>query len=140
MMNRFASCHAWISSIFPKYKLFEFIRFAAVGVIATGVHYGVYYLLQKYINVNIAYTTGYLVSFILNFYLTSYFTFRVKPSVKRLFGLGGAHLVNYLLHMLLLNLFLWIGLNKELAPIAVFAIAIPVNFLLVRFVFKSKKI
>ena len=140
MMNRFALYCARISSIFSKQKLFEFLRFATVGLIATGIHYGVYYLLQKFINVNIAYTAGYLVSFILNFYLTSYFTFRVKPSVKRLFGLGGAHLVNYLLHMLLLNLFLWIGLSKELAPIAVFAIAVPVNFLLVRFVFKSKKI
>jgi len=125
--------------MFSKEKFLEFIRFATVGFIATAIHYGIYYPLQKIINVNIAYTTGYLVSFILNFYLTSYFTFRVKPSVKKLFGLGGAHLVNYLLHILLLNLFLWMGISKELAPIAVFAIAIPVNFLLVRFVFKSKK-
>jgi hypothetical protein len=38
--------------------------------------------------------------------------------------------------MALLNFFLWIGLSKELAPLGVYAIAVPTNFVLVRFVFK----
>lgn len=42
------------------------------------------------------------------------------------------------LHIGLLNTFLWLGLSKTTAPAPVFAIAIPVNFLLVRFVFKHK--
>lgn len=118
----------------------EFVRFGIVGVLATALHYGIYYLLQSYINVNIAYTTGYIVSFIANFYLTSYFTFGTGPSWKKLIGMGGAHAVNYLLHIALLNLFLFTGISKAWAPIPVFAIAIPVNFLLVRFVFKHKKL
>ena len=118
----------------------EFVRFGIVGVAATATHYGIYYLLQPYINVNIAYTTGYALSFIANFYLTSYFTFGAKPSWKKLMGMGGAHLVNYLLHIVLLNLFLFIGITKTWAPVPVFVIAIPVNFLLVRFVFKHKKL
>ena len=48
-------------------------------------------------------------------------------------------LCNYLMHMLIFNVFLWLGLSRELAPIAVLAIAVPVNFLLVRFVFKHFK-
>lgn len=118
----------------------EAIRFGIVGVAATALHYGIYYLLQPYINVNIAYTTGYALSFIANFYLTSYFTFGTKPSWRKLMGMGGAHIVNYLLHMALLNLFLFMGITKAWAPVPVFAIAIPVNFLLVRFVFKHKKL
>ena len=116
----------------------EFIRFVMVGVFATALHYGIYFLLQKFINVNIAYTLGYALSFIANFYLTAYFTFGKKPSWSKAFGFGGAHLFNYLLHIGLLNAFLWLGLSKAIAPIPVFAIAIPVNFLLVRFVFKRK--
>lgn len=119
-------------------QLPEFIRFVIVGTIATTLHYGLYFVLQQAINVNVAYSIGYIVSFIANFYLTAFFTFRKKPSWKKAIGFGGAHLVNYLLHMGLLNLFLWSGLSKALAPIPVFAIAIPVNFLLVRFVFKYK--
>ena len=116
----------------------EFIRFVMVGVLATALHYGIYFLLQRFINVNIAYTLGYALSFIANFYLTAYFTFGKKPSWSKAFGFGGAHLFNDLLHIGLLNTFLWLGLSKTLAPIPVFAIAIPVNFLLVRFVFKRK--
>ena len=116
----------------------EAVRFALVGGLATLLHYGIYLALQHFIQVDLAYTIGYLISFIANFYLTAYFTFRSAPSWKKLFGMGGAHAVNYLLHITLLNLFLWIGISKPLAPIPVFAIAIPVNFVLVRFVFKRK--
>lgn len=123
-----------------KQTLIEAVRFGIVGVAATTLHYGIYYVLQPYINVNIAYTTGYALSFIANFYLTSYFTFGTKPSWRKLMGMGGAHIVNYLLHIALLNLFLFMGITKTWAPIPVFAIAIPINFLLVRFVFKHKKL
>lgn len=119
-------------------QLPEFVRFVMVGIIATALHYGLYFALQHLINVNIAYAIGYTLSFIANFYLTSYFTFGKKPSWGKAFGFGGAHLVNFLLHMGLLNLFLWLGVSKALAPVPVFAIAIPVNFLLVRFVFRHK--
>ena len=118
----------------------EFIRFGVVGVLATALHYGIYYFLQSFINVNVAYTTGYVISFIVNFYLTSYFTFGTTPSWKKLVGMGGAHLVNYLLHIILLNVFLYLGVSKAWAPVPGFAIAIPVNFLFVRFVCKHKKL
>ena len=121
-------------------QLPEFVRFAIVGIIATAIHYGVYYILQWFIYVNIAYTIGYIVSFIANFDLSAYFTFGRKPSWGKALGFGGAHLFNYLLHIGLLNFFLWLGLSRPLAPIPVFSIAIPVNFLLVRFVFKGKRI
>jgi putative flippase GtrA len=116
----------------------EFIRFAIVGVIATAIHYGLYYLLNRWINVNVAYTIGYVVSLCCNFFLTAYFTFRSEANAKRGAGFLFSHGVNYLIHMGLLNLFLWIGLPENIAPVPVFAIAIPVNFLLVRTVFKNK--
>ena len=119
-------------------QLPEFIRFVLVGGLATGLHYGIYFVLQQFIDVNVAYTLGYIVSFIANFYLTAYFTFERKPSWRKAFGFGGAHLVNYLMHIALLNLFLRLGFSQPLAPIPVFSIAVPVNFLLVRFVFKQK--
>lgn len=117
----------------------EFVRFGIVGGFCTALHYGIYYVLQLAINVNIAYTLGYALSFIANFYLTSWFTFGTSPSWRKLFGMGGAHAVNYVLHIVLLNLFILLGIAQEWAPIPVFAIAIPVNFILVRFVFKHKK-
>lgn len=117
----------------------EAVRFVIVGTVATAVHYAIYYALLPVLNESIAYTIGYLLSFLLNFYLTARFTFRTSPSWGKLFGMGGAHLVNYLIHITLLNLFLWLGVRNDLAPLPVFAIAIPVNFFLVRYVFNRKK-
>ena len=120
-------------------KIKEFVRFVIVGVVATAIHYGVYYLLEQIINVNVAYTIGYVVAWFVNLYLTSRFTFESQLSFKKGVGFAISHLVNYLLHMLFLNIFLAIGLSAEITPLFVFAIVIPINFLLVRFVFKSKK-
>ena len=123
-------------NILHKETFGELVRFGLVGCFATAFHYLVYWLLNRHINVNVAYTIGYAASFVCNFFLTSYFTFKKKASLKRGLGFGGAHLFNYLFQMLLLNLFIWLGVKKDLAPIPVYAIAVPINFLMVRFVFK----
>ena len=114
----------------------EMIRFAIVGILVTAIHYGVYWLLQLVINVNIAWTVGYIAGFVFNYYMSAYYIFRKKTSAKNGAGFGVAHIVNYLLQMVLLNFFIRIGLSAEMAPVGVYAISIPVNFLLVRFVFK----
>ncbi|MDE7427019.1 MAG: GtrA family protein [Muribaculaceae bacterium] len=117
---------------------FEILRYGIVGVTATLVHYGLYWLLSFIMDYNLAYTVAYGTCFIGNFFLTSYFTFRSKATAKRGIGFSGAHLCNYLLQIGLLNLFINIGVNEAIAPIPVFAIAIPINFIMVRFVFKHK--
>lgn len=114
----------------------EVIRFIIVGGVATAIHYGVYYLCSLLIEVNIAYTIGYLVSFVANYFLSSYFTFNTGTSAKKAVGFGVSHLINYLLHIGLLNIYIYLGVNEKIAPIFVFAVAIPVNFLLVRRVLK----
>lgn len=121
-----------------KVLLLEIVRFGVVGLLATLIHYGVYWLLQRWINLNIAYAVGYGLSFMANFFLTAYFTFNTNPSLKRGFGFGGSHIVNLILQMGLLNWFIFLGISRTLAPIPVYMITIPVNFLLVRFVFKYK--
>jgi len=115
--------------------VFELMRFGMVGVFATVLHYSIYWVLQHWINMNVAYTIGYFLSFLCNFYLTSHFTFKSRATVKRGVGFSGAHLTNYLNHMILLNFFVWLGIPQQWAPLPVYCIAVPVNFLLVRFVF-----
>lgn len=115
----------------------EVIRFCVVGGFATVVHYGIYLLLQVWMWAWLAYTMGYALSFLMNYVLTNYFTFKTKPTVQNGVGFVISHAVNYGLHIGLLELFLWIGLSNVWAPIPVYCIVIPVNFLLVRFVFKN---
>lgn len=135
-----------IQDILHSSKLKEFIRFAIVGTIATGIHYCIYLLLlwsydieqSETTSADIAYTIGYLISFLCNLWLTAHFTFREELNIKRSGGFVLSHICNYLLHLVLLTFFLWIGIPNKWAPIPVFCIVIPINFLLVRFVFKSK--
>ena len=115
----------------------EFIRFGIVGVIATAVHYGIYYVLLNVINPNVAFTIGYLLSFFMNFWLSAKFTFKAEATAKRGVGFAFSHLVNYGLQMIVLNVSLKLGVPETLAPVPVYLICIPVNFLLVRFVFKK---
>lgn len=122
-----------------KEQIGEMVRFSIVGVLITVIHYAVYWLLQLVINVNISWTAGYIAGFVVNYYLSARYIFREKATAQNGAGFGGAHLVNYFLQMGLLNFFLWLGWSAEWAPVGVYAISIPVNFLLVRFVFKKLK-
>lgn len=114
----------------------ELVRFGIVGVTATAIQYGVYWLLLNTLTPSIAMTVAYLVSFSFNFYASTRFTFRVKASARRGAGFAIAHAVNYVMQIGVLNVALWLGVSKTLAPIPMFAICVPINFVLVRFFLK----
>lgn len=114
---------------------YEIMRFGIVGIIATAIHYGVFILCRLVIPVNLAYTVGWIISLCCNFYLSARFTFRRSMSMYRAGGFISSHIINYILHISLFNLFLWLGIRQTIAPLLVFSIAIPVNYMLVRFVF-----
>lgn len=120
-------------------KIREIFRFGIVGIIATAIHYGIYLLLNLWLNVNLSYTIGYGISFICNFLLSNYFTFKTKPSAKKGLGFAFSHAINYGLQIVLLNSFIWIGVSEGLAPIPTWCITIPVNFLLVRYFLKDEQ-
>lgn len=128
-----------VRSFLQKRSVKEFLRFCIVGIVATGIHYGVYLLLLKWINVNVAYSVGYVVSLGCNLLMTSFFTFRERITWKKATGFLVSHGVNYILHILFLNLFLRLGIVERWAPIPVYCIVVPINFILVRTAFKKLK-
>lgn len=128
-------------------QLGEIVRFGIVGGTATLLQYGIYWLLIQFISDDaskgdahlwstVAMTVGYVISFVFNFFASTRFTFRVKANAKRGAGFLFSHIVNYTLQMLTLNLFMWMGIPKQWAPIPMFCICVPINFILVRFFLK----
>ena len=115
-------------------------------MLATGIHYGIYLLLIKtrhqegYIWINIAYLIGFVCSWLCNLWMTAKITFKTHLSIKRGVGFAVTHGINYLLHLLFLNIFLALGVTEQIAPIPVYCCVVPINFVLVRIVFKSNKI
>lgn len=120
----------------------ELIRFGIVGVVATLIQYGIYYLFNQLIGLGAttSLTIGYIISFVFNFFLSNYFTFKTKPTIKKGLGFGASHAINYLLQIVFLNLYMMMGIPEQWAPFPMFATVIPINFLLVRFVLKSDKL
>ena len=131
-------------------KLGEVVRFAIVGCIATVLQYVIYLaampLLANLIPAlgnsdhtlaTVANTLAYILSFIFNFIASTRYTFKVKANAKRGAGFTFSHIVNYSMQTLFLNLFVGLGLAKQIAMIPTLCICIPVNFLLVRFFLKK---
>lgn len=128
-------------------KLGEVIRFGIVGVIATILQYAIYLgmmpLLEQILPnmgdhalATSANTIAYILSFIFNFIASTRYTFKVKANAKRGAGFTLSHIVNYSLQTIFLNLFVGLGLFKQIAMIPTLCICIPINFLLVRFFLK----
>lgn len=122
-------------------KLYEssFVRFVFVGGVATGVHYGIYLLLLNLnLNLTLTYIIAFCVSVSCNFLLSSYFTFRIKPTWLRGIKFLSAHLINLANELLLFNLCLFMGASKYYAPLFVFLVAFPINYLMVRFALRGR--
>lgn len=128
-------------------KIGEILRFGIVGVLATLLQYAIYRGLIFFVPADatparaqvlssVCMTIGYGVSFIFNFFASTRFTFKVEANARRGAGFAFSHAVNYLMQMATLNLFLWIGLSKAWAPVPMFCICVPINFILVRFFLK----
>lgn len=123
-------------------KIMQFVRFCIVGTVAAGIHYAVYYVMQLFLQggfwLTVDYTVGYAVSLVCNFFMTTYFTFRSHVSAGKAAGFGFSHVVNYTLHIVLFNLFMALGIHRLVAPVLVLMVAVPTNFLILRFVYRKK--
>ena len=117
-------------------KLGELLRFGIVGVLATLLQYAVYLAMLRFAGAAIANTVGYAVSFVFNFFASTRYTFKVKTNARHGAGFALSHLINYGLQILMLHLFIAVGFSEKLAPIPMFCVCVPVNFLLVRFFLK----
>mgnify|MGYP001011263811 FL=1 len=119
----------------------QIVRFGIVGLTATLIQYGVYWILIHIIGLSghihlwptVAMTIAYLISFVFNFIASTHFPFHVKANAKKGAGFLFSHVINYFLQMVTFNFFLWIGMGHLWAPIPMFCICVPTNFLLVRF-------
>lgn len=120
-----------------KSNLASSIRFIIVGATATGIHYIVYLLILKLVSTNLSYSIGYISGFIVNYYLTAFFTFKTGTSIKKGLGFLFSNIFNFGFQMLLFNAFLYFQFKKEIVPLLVFIIAVPINFVLVRWVFNK---
>ena len=119
-------------------RLREVVRFGIVGAVATLLQYGLYVLLNRLVHPTLANTIAYALRFAFNYVASTRYTFQLKSTARRGLGFAFSHLINYTLQTATLALMLWLGLPKDLALIPVFAICVPINFILVRYFLKKQ--
>lgn len=120
-------------------KKAEMFRFILVGGSMTLLQYAIYIIFLEVIRLTPVVCTmiSYAISFVVNFILTSYFTFQSDPNAKKGLGFTLSHLINMGLQVGLVAVFKGI-VGKTLALLPALLICLPVNFLLVRFVFTHR--
>lgn len=118
-------------------KIGEVIRFGITGVVSTIVTYAVYYILLFWLNPTVSFTIAYLIAMVVNYLMTTSFTFKVKANKKNATGFVVSNIINYALCALFLNFFIWLGVAEKWAPIPMYMICIPLNFIIVRYVMKE---
>ncbi len=139
--------YRFFSRAFGKFNL-EFMRFALVGSCAALIHYVIFLLILYFLKkewsssgsidwqTNLAYSIGYILSLVFNLFLTSIFTFKAKITISRFCLFMVSHGLNYLIHKILLNLYLLFGVANWLLLPLVLIITVPINFIMVRVSFK----
>lgn len=117
----------------------EIIRFVIVGFVATLFNYGVYSVCILFTTPAISMLIATVLATILNYFMTTSFTFRVKRNVKNGIGFIITNLINLVLNEAFLFLFIFLGVSERIAPLPMYAVCIPINFLLVRNVMRRFK-
>lgn len=116
------------------------VRFLAVGVANTLVYYVVYRLLLLGLPYLPAHLLAFGVGLVFSFFANSLFTFRVRPTWRRFLLFPSTTLVNLLVVTLGTVLLVERGwVDERWATLLMTVAAVPVTFLLTRFVLTARR-
>ncbi|GAB3069916.1 GtrA family protein [Salinicoccus sesuvii] len=119
----------------------EFIRFVIVGIVNTGIYYGVYtFLVYTGLFYIAAHFGGFITAFIISYFLNCHFVYHVRPTLRKFLKFPLTQVINMGLQTLLLYLLVdCLGWSEILAPLPVLIITVPITYSITRWVLKDKK-
>lgn len=114
-------------------------RFVIAGALNTGLTYVLYLALLQFMPYGAAYSVTYLAGMALGYALNAYLVFKARPTAKSAAMYPFVYVLNYLLGLCLLYALVEIvAVPREIAPLLVVAVTLPVMYLLMAFVFHRK--
>ena len=121
------------------------VRFTIVGTTGTLIQYAWYWLFLTLFThlwpetetTTLAFIIGFVLEMASNYCLTAYYTFKSRPNWKNFGGFLSGRAVNFLLQMLLLQVFLMVQLSDKLACLLAIIIAGIINYFIVKLFFKQ---
>ncbi|MBT1191375.1 GtrA family protein [Rhodococcus kroppenstedtii] len=109
------------------------LRFALVGVLNTGVYYGLYLLFRLAVPYWMAHLLAIACAMVFSFFLNCLYTFRTRPTWRKFALWPLTNATNYVMTTVGVIVFVsGLGMDERIAPLVAAAAAIPVTFLLSR--------
>jgi putative flippase GtrA len=111
----------------------QFLRFAIVGVVNTGIYYACYLPLRLVVHYVVAHVIAWVISTYGSFLLNCRFTYHVRPTVRRALIYPLSNIPNLLATTLgVVALVELAGVSQKWAPLIAGILAIPLTFLVQR--------
>ncbi len=117
----------------------EGLRFLAAGAVNTLASYAVYYALQLFLPYQLAYAIAFAFGIVLAYRINLAFVFREQGSRAKAMAFPLVYVAQYLVGAAALGLLVErLGVAKEIAPLVVVLVTIPLTFVLTRLVLRGK--
>ncbi|WP_430125571.1 GtrA family protein [Paenibacillus solani] len=117
----------------------QFIRFAFIGLLNTGITYALYLVFLGFFSYQIAYAVSYISGIIISFFFNTSFVFRSRISILKFLKYPLVYVVQFILNWIVLKISVnYFGIHIKLAPLIVIIISIPVTFALTKFILEEK--
>lgn len=121
-------------------RLRRLIRFGLVGVINTGVYYGLYLLFHTMFVYLVAHVIAFTIAMIGSYFLNCFFTFKIHPGWRTFLLFPLSNLTNFVFTTVGLGFAVeTLGINSEIAPLVVAAFAIPVTYVVAHYIMLGRK-
>jgi putative flippase GtrA len=121
-----------------KENIRRWVSFLAGGLLNTLLTYGIYLLLNLYIGYQKSYVIAYITGIVFSYLFNAQIVFNVKKSWKGLMAYPIVYLLQYVLAALMLSLMVErLGIPKEIAPLLIIVLLLPVTYLLSKTILKA---
>ncbi|MGW7548228.1 GtrA family protein [Streptomyces sp. NPDC054770] len=117
----------------------QIITFALVGVVNTATYYGLYLLFLMYLPYLAAHIIAFMLSMIGSFFLNARFTYRTRPTWRKFLLFPLTNATNFVITTVGVYVIVdMLHVGSEFAPLMASAAAIPVTFVVSRWVMLPK--
>jgi putative flippase GtrA len=117
----------------------QIVTFAVVGVINTGTYYGLYLVLLLRLPYLLAHVLAFLLSMTGSFFLNARFTYRTRPTLRKFLLFPLTNAANFLITTAGVYVIVDVlHAGSRFAPLIASAAAIPVTFVLSRWIMLPK--
>lgn len=120
-----------------KKSLTDLIKFVIGGSINTAFTYCLYLGLQVILDYQIAYAIAFAIGIVFSYWFNAAIVFKTPVTWKGFFSFPLVYLLQYLMSAGLLSVFVeQFNLPKNIAPLVVIAVTVPITFVLTRWLLR----